>query len=80
MSITTYAELQSAVGDWLNRDDLSPVVTSFISLAEARINRDLRHRQQETRSALTVGARYVDLPADWLETIRIQIDANIIDT
>ena len=36
MAITTYSELQSAIADWLNRSDLTSVITSFISLGEAQ--------------------------------------------
>ena len=34
MPITTYAELKSTIADFLNRDDLANVATTFISLAE----------------------------------------------
>lgn len=73
MAITTYAELQSAISDWLNRDDLASVVPTFISLAEARINRELRHFNMESRTALTINSQYTDLPSDWLETVRIHV-------
>ena len=39
MAITTYAELQTSIADFLNRDDLASVTTSFISLAEADMQR-----------------------------------------
>jgi hypothetical protein len=73
MAITTYAELQTAVANWLNRDDLTAVVPDFISLAEAQIARDVRHWQMMEQAALTVDAQYEDLPASWLETIRLTI-------
>jgi hypothetical protein len=37
MSITNYAELQAAVGNWLARGDLAPQIPDFIALAEQRI-------------------------------------------
>jgi len=43
MAITTYAELQSAITDFLNRDDLTAVAPTFISMAEANLGRDIRH-------------------------------------
>ncbi len=43
MAITTYSELKTALGNWLNRDDLTAVIPDFISLAETDINRKLRH-------------------------------------
>ena len=73
MAIDTYAELQSAVADWLNREDLLAVIPSFISLAEADISRSLRDWRMETRTTLSASSQYTPLPADWLETIRLQV-------
>ena len=42
MAIGTYAELQTAVANWLDRGDLTDRIKEFISLAEARMNRVLR--------------------------------------
>ena len=50
MPITTYTELKAAIADFLNRDDLSAVVPTFISLAEADIQRRVRHWRMEKRS------------------------------
>ena len=73
MSISTYAELKSAIADFLNRDDLTSVIPTFISLAEARIARDLRHWKQEKRVTTAVDERYENLPNDWLELIQIKL-------
>jgi hypothetical protein len=73
MSIDTYAELQASIADWLNRQDLTAVIPSFISLAEADINRALRDYRMEKRSTAQVDAQYSALPSDWVETIRAQI-------
>jgi hypothetical protein len=73
MAITTYAELQSSIANWLNRDDLTAVTPDFISLAEAGINRDLRHYRMINRVDATLDSRYVQMPADWLETVRFGI-------
>lgn len=67
MSITNYAELKSAIGDFLNRDDLTAVIPTFISLAEAQIARDIRHWKQEKRVTTSVDERYENLPNDWIE-------------
>lgn len=67
MSITTYAELKTAMADFLNRDDLTAVIPTFISLAEAQIARDVRHWKQEKRVTTSVDERYENLPNDWLE-------------
>lgn len=76
MAITTYAELKSAIADWLNRDDLDATIPNFISLAEAQFNRTVRHRKMVTRSDATLDTPYFAVPADWLQTIRFQLNTN----
>ena len=39
MAISTYSELKTAVADFLNRDDLTDVIPTFISLTEAKLGR-----------------------------------------
>ena len=73
MTISTYAQLQSAIADWLIRDDLVAVIPSFIALAEADINRKLRDWRMERRSTATLDVQYSALPADWVETSRLHI-------
>ena len=43
--ITTYAELQTDIADWLNRSDLAAVIPTFIQLVDARLNRDQLTRE-----------------------------------
>ena len=73
MAITTYAELQTSIANWLNRDDLTAVIPDFISLTEAGINRDLRHYKMINRVDAALDSRYVQMPADWIETVRFGI-------
>ncbi len=73
MPITTYTELKTSIASWLNRDDLTSVIPDFILLAEAGINRDLRHYKMIERADATLDSRYVQLPADWMETVRFSI-------
>lgn len=73
MTITNYATLQTAIADFLNRDDLASVIPTFIRLAESRIDRDLRHWRMEKRSLADLDAQYSAIPADLLQPIRIQI-------
>lgn len=76
MAITTYAELKTAIGEWLNRDDLDSVIPNFISLAEAQFNRTIRHRKMVVRSDATLDTPYFAVPGDWLQTIRFQLNTN----
>lgn len=75
MAISNYTQLKSAVGDFLNRSDLESVIPTFVALAEAQINRDLRHWRMENRvdGQQSVGDKFMQFPADWLETIRFQV-------
>lgn len=65
MAITNYTELRAAVASWVHRSDLTSQIPDFITLGEARINRELSARFAEAEGALTasVGSRYIALPA-----------------
>jgi hypothetical protein len=76
MSISTYSELKSTIGDWLNREDLVAVVPSFIALAEAQIERALRVRQMIGRSTATIDTQYSAVPSDFLETKTFKITSS----
>jgi hypothetical protein len=73
MAITTYSELQSSIADYLNRADLTAVITTFIDLAEAQINRDVRHWRMENRATTTFDGRYATRPSDWIATQKVQL-------
>lgn len=75
MTISTYAELKTAIADFLNRDDLTSAIPNFIALAEADISREIRHWKMEARSQgqQSSGDEYMQLPSDWLETIRLHL-------
>lgn len=70
MGLSTYAELQEAVVDWLNKPDVAQSVPTLISLAEADINRRLRHIKMQKRSVASIDTQYYAVPSDWLETLR----------
>lgn len=67
MAITNYSELKTAIADFLNREDMTSIIPTFIALAEAQIARDLRHWKQEKRVTTAVDERYENLPNDWLQ-------------
>lgn len=79
MALGTATELKAAIGTWMQADDLGDRANDFISLAEARFNRDLRTRAMETdlaSTALVDGA--VSLPTGFLafKEVRNVGDAN----
>jgi len=69
MSLSTYSDLQTSIANWLNRSDLTGNIPDFITLAEARIARDLRLRSQVTTATITTtgGIQSAALPDGWLE-------------
>jgi hypothetical protein len=75
MAITTYAELKTAVQNWLNNDNVNVVaaIPEAIAMAEARITRVLRTWEMECRvptelvpdGTLEEDLGYYGLPDDW---------------
>ena len=70
MAIGTYAELKTAVANWLDRDDLTDRIPEFIALAEAKMNRNLRislkcnaHERRVTANAILLIDRRAALEA-----------------
>jgi hypothetical protein len=80
MSIANYSELNTAVANWLDRDDLTDRIPEFIALCEARFNRLLRIRAMEYKqTASTVsGQRNLALPTGFIQMRNLQINASPI--
>ncbi len=75
MAITTYAELQTAAANWLDRTDLTARIPEFIELAEASFNRKIRQPDMVTKNdSFSISGQYNTLPSDTLEIIRIVVD------
>jgi hypothetical protein len=80
MAINSYSTLQTAVSNWLDRDDLSDRIPEFISLAEATFNRVLRIRAMETTLADTTpsGSKEDPLPTGYLQLREIHLTTSPI--
>jgi hypothetical protein len=80
MAISTYSELNTAVANWLDRDDLTDRIPEFIALCEARFNRLLRIRAMEYKqTASTVaGQRNLALPTGFIQMRNLQMNASPI--
>ena len=63
MAITSYSELKSAIADWMARTDVSGSTSDFISLAEARLNRELQAVEVDAALTGVVGSREIDVSA-----------------
>jgi hypothetical protein len=79
MAISSYADLQSEVGEWLQRSDLSARIPVFVELATARFNRELRVPEMETLVTTAADAEYTDLPADFLQIRSIETNGDRMD-
>ena len=88
MAINTYATLQTAVANWLDRSDLTDRIPEFIALAEARMNRTLRLsimlNVDETTlggaTALVAGTRDYALPSGYLQMVDFHLRTSPITT
>ena len=69
----TFTELKTNIADWLNRTDLTSVIPTFITLAEARLNRQLRTTNQYTRATVSSSDQYLSMPDDFLEMRHIRM-------
>jgi len=80
MSISTYAELKTAIANFLARDDLTDQIPNFIQLAESRMNRELETREQQKRvtATLTSGDEYIALPTDLREIREVKLNTSPI--
>ena len=69
MALDTYANLQTAIANFLARDDLTTEIVDFIKLTEADFNRRLRVRAMETvNTSFSIDAETEALPTGFLQT------------
>lgn len=78
MAIDTFSGLKTTIADYLNRDDLTSIIPSFITLAEAKFNRKLRVRQMVKRATATLDTQYFAFPTDFLQAKEFQLNTNPI--
>jgi len=78
MALDTFSGLKTTIADYLNRDDLTSIIPSFITLAEAKFNRKLRVRQMVKRATATLDTQYFAFPSDFLQAKELQLNTNPI--
>jgi len=61
--ITNYATLQTAIGDYLARDDLSGWIPNFIQNAENKLYRSLNLRNEETALSVSISSGVAAVPS-----------------
>ena len=81
MAITTYSELQTAIANFLARDDLTSRIPEYIELAEARMSRELDTRSQEKRATASTAAsdEFISLPTDLRKIRLVKLNTDPID-
>ena len=78
MAFTNYSALKTMIASYLGRTDLTAMIPTFIALAEARLQRELRTRQmlKSATATMTGGDPTVGLPTDFLEMRDLYIQGN----
>jgi hypothetical protein len=76
--ITNFATLSTAVGDYLNRSDLTTFVPNFIQGCEAKLYKNLRIRAMETALSVTISSGVAAIPSDYVELKFAYVDASPI--
>ena len=77
MALTTYAELNTAIGNWVNLSDLTSYTDDLVTLGEKWIYRNLRTRQMERSITSTIGAAtagMIAVPSDYVALKTVYID------
>jgi len=66
MALATYADLVAAIPAWLTRNDATEaLISTWISLSEARINRVLRVNRMLVRAQATISDEFSAVPPDF---------------
>jgi len=78
MAFSNYSALRTTIASYLGRTDLTTMIPTFITLAEARLQRELRTRQllKSATATMTANDATVGLPADFLEMRDLYIQGN----
>ena len=76
MSISTYAELKTAVANWLHRDDLTSIIPDLIMIGEKRIYRDVRCHDMESSLSSAIASGVLSVPTDFVGFKAVYIDGS----
>tara|TARA_X000001316_G_C914913_1_gene29471 strand:- start:318 stop:947 length:630 start_codon:yes stop_codon:yes gene_type:complete len=74
MALDTYSNLKTTIANYLNRSDLTAYLGDFITLTEARLNRELRVREMvntDTSITTVAGTQSYSLPTGYLEATTV---------
>jgi len=70
-----YGELKTLLAGYLHRSDLTAMIPNFVTLAQARLNHDIRHIMMNGSSSINAiaGTANITLPSDFLHMVRLQV-------
>jgi hypothetical protein len=66
VAISSYSELQDAIAQWLDRDDLDDQIPTFVLMAESFFNRELKTPEMEESYTFSTSSEDTLLPGDYL--------------
>lgn len=78
MTIASYAELQTAAGNWLHRSDLTAILPDLIMLGEERIMREVRAPEMETALSSAIASGVLAVPSGFLAFKNVYINGSPI--
>lgn len=61
MAISNYAELKTAISNWMARSDLNGDAADFVRLGEAGLNRELKPAETDATLTATPASRTIDI-------------------
>jgi len=67
MSLSTYADLKTALSTWTRRADMATYADDLITIAEGRIFKELRCKEMEAALSVTMSGGVAAIPADYAE-------------
>lgn len=67
MALNDFTDLKSSVATWLARSDMAGMAEDFITLTEARLNRELNPVEATATITATPGSRTIDVTAQSVE-------------
>lgn len=74
MAIADFTDLKASIADFMNRQDATSAIPSFITLGEAEMNRKLRVRQMVARATATLSDEFESVPADFCGELALTLD------
>ncbi len=80
MAFATYTDLQTSIGNWLVRPDLSANFPDFITLAEAEIDRVLRRTVSRATITISQDTTPLDASVNELRNVRLVTSSPWQDT